>query len=447
MSVVFSGCAFWCFGVDSRFLEAENFDTLPQTGTFQNLPGWYAQRHEHASGGSFAVCHYPGASMSALFETLPAGEYDVFLRVCRNRSANTSNLLTVELGNAKEGKFTHSASSELILNMPGSGYGWEKVPLKFKMDSAFDAVRIQSGKVEGMGIGDDPEFHLPCVIVDSLVITNAQTEISGKDDRRKRTQLVFMNQQDDPRREVRPLPYPQIINPAIVSNLPSRDLFVSGRNMLRNSGFELSLKGNFSSYSPRLTGFNLDSDCLCMERPFEGRYCVRLRGKNVNPLSDYAGSPVRPIYGNGFMLSAFDRFLSRALKEKVSGPMVFSVHARTNGRALVLNLAGKNIAVNHTDWRRYSVSFDSRKFSQNAVSFQSDDPEAELFLDAMQLERGTVPGKYMPLEGVCLSSLSHVLINVPRFVAFQYTYSDPFVKLNTISIPPHFSFWRAHLLE
>ena len=397
---------------ESRFIEAECFDKLPQSGIFQNIPGWYAKRHSHASGGAFVVCHYSKAKMTKVFKSLPAGTYDVCLRVVRNRSANTQNKLNVQLGNSKGVKFSPLASGNINFDGIGSGYGWEIIPMKFKINKAVNAIRLTTLKVESKGIGDDPEFQLPYIIIDSIVITNADIKIPNKKDRRGRTKLVFSDKAEDPRSKYERLPYPKI-NPQLhYNNLPARKLFLSNKNLLRNSGFEMSLKGNFGSSNPRLTGYNLDADCLEKKQSFEGRYCVKLSAKVANPLSDYSGSKKKIICGNGFKLTTFDRFKSNALRKLIRKPLIFSIYVRTNGKAVTLNIAGKSFKASHTDWRRYSVAFNPRAFKNNIVSFKSDNPDAEIFLDAMQLERGKTAQNYTPLEGLEAGFQTHARANI-----------------------------------
>ncbi len=399
-------------GSESRFIEAECFDKLPQSGIFQNMPGWYAKRHSHASGGAFVVCHYSNAKMLKEFKTLPPGNYDVCLRVVRNRSANTQNKLNIELGSSAGGKFSTLASADISLCTAGSGYGWEKIPVRFKIAKNATAIRLTSQKVECKGIGDDPEFQLPYIIIDSIVITNADIKITGIKNRKGRTKLFFLNKAEDPRNKYAKIPYPKITPQLHYNNLPARKFFLSNKNLLRNSGFEMCLKGNFGSFNPRLTGYNLDADCLEEKQAFEGRYCVRLKGKVSNPLSDYTGSKGKIIYGNGFKLTTFNRFKSNVLRKLVREPLIFSIYARTNGKAVTLNIAGKSFKVSHTDWRRYSTVFNPKVSKNNIVSFKTDDPEAEVFLDAMQLERGKVAKKYIPLEGIEAGFQTHARANI-----------------------------------
>lgn len=397
---------------ESRFIEAECFDNLQQSGVFQNVAGWYAKRHSHASGGAFAVCHYPKAEMTNIFKAIPPGSYDICLRIVRNRSVNTQNKLNIQLGNSNGTKFSSLASENINLDSIGSGYGWEKVPVKFKISRAVNTIRLTALKVENKGIGDDPEFQLPYIIIDSIVITNADIEIGNIKHRKGRTTLVFLNKKEDPRSKYQRLPYPKINQQLYYDNLPTRKIFLANKNLLRNSGFEMCLKGNFGSSNPRLTGYNLDADCLEKEQAFEGRYCIKLRAKVANPLSDYTDSKEKVIYGNGFKLTTFDRFKNNILRKFIREPMVFSIYARTNGKDVTLNIAGESFKANHPNWRRYSVPFDFDVSQNNIVSFVTNDPTAEIFLDAMQLERGTVAQSYIPLEGLEVGFQTHTRANI-----------------------------------
>ena len=58
--VLFVGLAYGTLaGATVLFIEAEDFDNLPSAGEFMDVKPWYAKRHSFASGGAFAVAHYP----------------------------------------------------------------------------------------------------------------------------------------------------------------------------------------------------------------------------------------------------------------------------------------------------------------------------------------------------------------------------------------------------
>ena len=387
---------------ESLFFEAEHFDDIPKSGFFYNAPGWYAKRHNYASGGGLAVTHCPGSVMTRQFSSLLApGKYQIFIRFARNRSQNTHNTIEAALIAADGKKF----SANIDFNKNGSGYGW--IPATIETDQPVKSLRITAGLVESLGIGDDPEFQLPMIILDSIIITNEQTKFIP-DPLRGRDTLEFVDKSRDPRINAETIAYPSVEVTPEYQNLPSRPRFVPKHNLLRNSGFELALKGNFGSQMPVFTGNNLDSNCLSAEKPFEGRYSVKLNGMVQNPFDDYSGSAKPIIYGNGFKLAAFDRFNRTLLK----GPHLFSIYARTNGKPVKLNIAGKSFDVKHTDWRRYEVAVNPTRAMENIAGFTSSDRDASVWFDAMQLESGTVATPYTPLDGLEIGFQSHARANI-----------------------------------
>jgi len=382
------------------FLEAEEFDNLSYFGNWVDFDNWYIKFHSHASGRAFVVCHYKGKKMyKKLAFSLKPGVYNIYLRVVLTRSKDTKNIFKVSIGNFVSDVFIPETSSIFIQDFSGSGYGWYKLPDSFNLKKDCNIIAIESLEVENMGIGDDPEYEKPYIILDSLIITDEKIEvIKGY---KGRNEIKFLETQD-PRKTNLFIPYPTIKSDIKFENLPKeRKPFISSKNLLRNSSFEISLKPHFGSKEPIISGYNLDADCLSEEKPFHGKYCVKLIPKVLNILKDYTGSKEEILYGGGFTLFAMDKFLRKEIEEvSKSSPLVISIYLRTNGKKINFNLCGKNFEASHTEWKRYFAPFSPYNLSDYIFTFSTTEPDACVFIDAIQIERGTEPTDYIPLEGL-----------------------------------------------
>ncbi|MEI6421478.1 MAG: sugar-binding protein [Lentisphaerota bacterium] len=396
----------------SVFIEAECFDKLPYHGNWVDEPGWYAKRHTHASGGAFAVSHHDGSIMtSQLLKPLEAGSYDVYLRMVLNRSANTKNELRVSLGRmSADGTFKAECEGKLVEDFQGSGYSWLKVSNAMNISSGADTVAIEALTVQNKGIGDDPEYAQPYAIVDSVIITNEKVEyIAGK---KQRNELKFPVG-TDPCQEIQPIPYPQYSPNVDFEALPHSKVFVSAKNLLRNSSFEICLKPHFAAFGSMICGFNVDADNLCTDNPFDGRYCLEFIPEVEDVTKDYSNAPEKPRLGGALNLYALGTFLRPEIEALAKqGPLTLSMYVRTNGRKISLQLDGRTSEANHTEWRRYSSPLPKGWATGNVFKFNTDDPDARVWLDAIQLERGSAPTEYAPLEGLEIGFQSRAMANI-----------------------------------
>lgn len=396
----------------SVFIEAECFDKLPYHGNWVDEPGWYAKRHTHASGGAFAVSHHDGARMSArLSKPFEAGIYEVYLRIVLNRSVNTKNELRVSLGRMEaDGTFEAECEGKVVGDFNGSGYCWLKVSNFLSVSNGADTVAIEAVTVQNKGIGDDPEYAQPYAIVDSVIITNEKVEyIAGK---KQRNELKFPVG-TDPRQEVQPIPYSQYRPNMDFEALPQRTAFVSSKNLLRNSSFEMCLKPHFAASGSMICGFNVDADNLCTDNPFDGRYCLEFVPEVEDVTRDYAGAPDKPRLGGALNLYALGAFMRTEIDALVKkGPLTLSMYVRTNGRKISLRFDGRSIEANHTEWRRYYLPLPKGWATDNVFKFSTDDPDSRVWVDAVQLERGTAPTEYAPLEGLEIGFQSKVMANI-----------------------------------
>jgi hypothetical protein len=382
----------------SLFMEAEESDNLVYYGNWVETEGWYIKRHSHASGGAFVVAHYPGAVMSkVLEEKIPAGKYRIFLRLVMTRSAGTKDVIQVDIGNEEKGKrFVKEASGRFTQDFTGSGYGWYQIEDVFSLGSPCDTFKIEAVTVENFGIGDDPEYEKPYVIIDSIIITSDNVELVIEKSR-GRNELKFADGKD-PRESVERISYPTITPQINYSSLPlSRKPFISQKNLLRNSSFEFNIKPFFTggSGSPIITGNNVDNINLCRENPYHGNYCLKMDAKLQNLLTaGYEGSKEKPVYGNALSAYYIVKFLKNELQEISSHqPLVISYYLRTNGKKVRFD--GKETS--HPDWKRYSRRW---KAGDNLFIFTCDEPDCIVYLDAVQIERGEMPTEYQPLEGI-----------------------------------------------
>ncbi|HNQ34600.1 MAG TPA: hypothetical protein PKN80_00870 [bacterium] len=379
-------------GALSLFTEVEKFNNLDYVGNWVDMPGWYVKRHYHASGGAFAVTHHPARMYLKLDNPVPAGSYRLLLRVCLNRSANTRNLLKASLGNYDPaGRFTANAAAPFVQDFTGSGYGWYELAGVLKTGLPCQVIEIEAVTVENCGIGDDPEYQRPYAILDSLVITDEPVEII-KDTRRGRNELKFAGA--DPRQSAERIKYPSAPAAVAFENLPpAREPYFPARNLLRNSSFEFSVKPFYTGAGDTMTsGNNVDNDCLDAERPYHGRYSLKLVPRPQNLLEDYTGSKASIRYGMAFNVFYLNQFLATEFKKSVTGPLTLSWYLRTNGRPVSVN--GKTVS--HTDWQRYTVEYTPAA----SISFTTDDPQALVWVDALQLERGRQASDYQPLDGL-----------------------------------------------
>lgn len=387
------------------FFECETFDNLLYYGNWVDKDSWYIKHHTHASGSAFVVSHKEGSRMYKKFkENIKPGEYKVFLRIVLNRSKNTKNIYKVSLGYYKDGKFISESSSQLIQDFTGSGYGWYPLEKYLKIEKPCNVIEIESVKIENMGIGDDPEYPKPYGIIDCVIITDEEVELI-KDKARGRNEIKFLSGKD-PRKEEQKIDT-SIKTEIQTKNIPSeREIFIPSKNILRNSSFEFSIKPFFAGGGYTITtGNNIDADCLSTESPYHGKYCLKLTPKIQNITEMFTGSDKKPVYGNSISIVYMERFLKdkveKILKE---GPLVISYYLRTNGKTI--RLEGKEI--NHTDWRRYYFPF--KPFT--LIEFTTDDPEAIVWIDAVQIERGTQPTEYQPLEGIEVGFIIDRLCNI-----------------------------------
>jgi len=396
------------------FMEMSAFDNLPYYGNWVESDGWYIKRHSHASGGAFVVAHEPGAVMYKTLEApLAPGVYDVLLRTCLTRSHGTRNVVRVSLGNRKDGRFVPEATETFVQDWTGSRYSWHKVgarfapakrgttwqktPDQFKLARPARVLRVEAVQVENMGIGDDPEYPQPYVILDSLMITGQPYELVQ--DRRNSVALRFPEGQD-PREEAARMPTPDLAAPLDFSVLPASKAFVSKKNLLRNSSFELGLKPHYGYYGPMINGNNLDANCLCTDEPYHGRYCVELVPHVQNLLDDYTGSEKELRYGGGFHTTALHRWLGEELDTlRKDGPLVVSAYVRTNGREVRFALGGTSFTTQTKQWKRFSGPL-PKDLGRGALFTFSAEPEARVYVDAIQIERGEQPTAYTPLEGL-----------------------------------------------
>jgi len=387
---------------EARFFEAEEFDNLLYVGNWVDVDQWYVKRHYHASGGAFVVSHYKGTKMhKRLAKPLPPGTYAVYLRPVLTRSKDTKNTFRVSLGNMSEsGTFTSAAAGEYVQSFIGSGYGWYPVPDALKTERPANCIEVEALAAENMGIGDDPEYQQPYIILDSIIITDKKVELI-KDRRRGRNKIKFLSGQD-PRQAVQRIARPRPSSPVLFDALPAkREPFVSKKNLLRNSSFELCLKPHFATRGGFVEEFNIDADNLSQENLFHGKYCICLPAGIANTLDDYTGSHKELRYGNAFRLFALGVFLKKQIDElQKEGPLVLSLYLRTNGKKVTFSLAGSRSEASHTEWKRYSAPFPKNWSGMNHFTFSTTEPDAKVYVDAMQLERGGQPTDYTPLEGL-----------------------------------------------
>ena len=402
LAALILGASVAATGGEARFFEAEEFDGLLYVGNWVDVKQWYVKRHYHASGGAFVVSHCKGTKMhKRLAKPLVPGTYAAYLRPVLTRSKDTKNIFRVSLGNMSEGgTFTSEAAGEYVQSFIGSGYGWYRVPAALVTKKPTDCIEIEALAAENMGIGDDPEYQQSYIILDSIIITDEEVELT-KDRRRGRNRIKFLSGKD-PRQAVQRIPRPRPSSPIHFDALPAkREPFVSKKNLLRNSSFELCLKPHFATRGGFTDESNIDADNLSQERPFHGQYCVCLPAGIANTLDDYTGSDKELRYGNAFRLFALGTFLKAEIDElQKSGPLVFSLYLRTNSRKVAFSLAGSRFEASHTEWKRYSAPFPQNWSGMNHVSFSATEPEAKVYVDAMQLERGEQPTDYTPLEGL-----------------------------------------------
>jgi hypothetical protein len=384
---------------ETRYCETEDFDLLPHYGNWADVDGWYVKRHSHASGGAFTLTHTPNAKMcKTLAKPLPAGKYNLYLRLVMNTSFRTINELQISVGNKDDkGELVPLASSKFRHDFVGSGYGWYLAGAEMSIKDAADCLEIAALQVENMGIGDDPESQKPYAIIDALLITDEKIELlPGK---RGRNELKFLTG-EDPRGETGKIPYPVLSAEVQLEQLPSERALTSSKNLLRNSSFECSLKPHFAAWNSSLSGVNVDADCLCTDNPFHGKYCLALRSKVLNLLDDYEGSDKQIKYGGAMSLYAFERFRKEELATLAKDiPLVISCYLRTNGKELKFRLGENSFTASHQDWQRYHGRYVPRD-KNNVFEFTAADPDAVAFLDALQIEQGQEPTEYGPLSGL-----------------------------------------------
>ncbi len=191
--------------------EAESFNGLPVYADFHEQPGqgWYTKEHTHASGRALVVCDAKseGAVLrKELGQSYPAGDYLIgVLAVLTRWRANelshygspSGNLLRVEFGTTTEEGFRPVAMQRLKL-LYGSAYGFcpliemEEITHKpssvpgvdverrkvtyrdpvLTIDQPWDTIRLVAERIVSGGMGDVPEFPIPYIVLDRLVITN-----------------------------------------------------------------------------------------------------------------------------------------------------------------------------------------------------------------------------------------------------------------------------------
>lgn len=377
------------------FREAEDFDNLPYYGNWVETSGWYIKRHSHASGGAFVVSHKNGSKMyKKLKEEIPPGTYNVFLKIVLTRSANTENIFKVCLGNYdRRGKFIPESSGILIQDFTGSGYGWYPLKNTLTIKNPCKVVEVEAVKVENMGIGDDPEYEKPYAILDSIILTTEKVELLKDRSNRGRNRIKFLTGKD-PREKVERIKYPVPEVEVNFSSLPpERKIFIPGKNILRNSSFEFNIKPFFTgSGYPIFSGDNVDNVNLCSENPYHGKYCLKLQANLQNLVeSGYEGSKAKPIYGNTLRCFYMQQFFPKNLLS--SSTYVLSFYLKTNGKKI--NFNGKEVS--NTDWKRYTQNW---KPGADLFKFTTSDPNAIVYLDAMQIEKGTTPAEYQPFNNL-----------------------------------------------
>jgi len=364
-------------------VEAEQFDGLVFAPCDRpELSQWYAReancRHFGAPGQGCAAAIHETAPPQArtigkrLKSPIPPGKYKAAIRVTGTQWFDRENIVHLKVGDAPPLEFKWTVQGR---------FSWLP-PAEIELARPADTLTLTAVQFGGKGVRILYECQARSIWVDSIYITSDLSESKGPTlalercvaQGRPLPEDVLSGQTtilDVPLSESDETPPPNSVPVAGVVRLQPLD---GRRNLLPNSSFELGMNDGWAAtnlpYRFCHVFTSRDEDA---QNPLHGRYCLHVP----------AGA------------KAFSRVY--ALAE--GGPMTLSVHARAaeDGVAAQVSLIAVDQRKNRGEkplltvpcklsrsWQRFHAS---GEVPAGQVAIQVDSA-AQLWLDAMQLERG-----------------------------------------------------------
>lgn len=393
------------------YLEAEHCDGLVRSPyDREHAPGWYAReacsRACGAPGRSYCAAIHDTASELTMVQNLtkpiPPGKYQAFLRVLGPKStADKDTVVRVELGESSavfQWRLTRSNNAvwqkggEVTISEPANRASFTAVQLGGRAVKAYYEAVHRTIWIDTLYLTNDLTEKAPPDVVTERAIR------AGVDPAKMKSRPAYGS--DDHYRT------PQPEESVIADSIPLVS-FDGRRNLWPNSSFELGMNDGWASGVDYVfTKENLDK-----ERAFHGRYSLHLPGGS----NQFFGRPYFVAEPLAVTLSLYVRGRQGAVTVRlrhVTEKAAKGPHPHGQYVKVATTLELKDEAP--TDWQRLTGTAKLTR-GWHYLSVQSAD---ELWIDAVQVEKGTEATAYAPraeLEAaLCTGELANIVYEPAR---------------------------------